>query len=288
MCGAAVEGQALDPAVCRLQDRAARRLVDAARFHADKAVLDEIEPADPVPAADLVQPRQQRRRGQRLAIHRDRVAVLEGNLDILRRIGRGLGRDGAAVYELLRLDPRVLEDLALGRDVQQVGVDRERRFAAFVFRDRDLVFLGIVEKPGARIEIPFAPRSDDLDVGIERVIAELEANLVVALAGGAVSDGVGADPASYLDLTLGDQRPGDLGAEQIGGFIEGIGAKHRRRRVRRRSTPARPCRAHRAMSFRALWGGGQGKSERMAGISWISWLRRKGERTPIRSGNPTK
>ena len=42
-------------------------------------------------------------------------------------------------------------------------------------------------------EIPFAPRRDHPDVGLERIIAELEADLVVALAGGAVADRVGAD-----------------------------------------------------------------------------------------------
>src|SRR5260370_20352278 len=59
----AVEGQALDPAMRRLQDRAARRLIDAARLHADKPVLDEIEPADPMLAAELVQALQQPSRG---------------------------------------------------------------------------------------------------------------------------------------------------------------------------------------------------------------------------------
>src|SRR5262249_11551885 len=40
----AVERQALDRAMGSLQDRAARRFIDAARLHADKAVLDEVEP----------------------------------------------------------------------------------------------------------------------------------------------------------------------------------------------------------------------------------------------------
>src|SRR5208282_800870 len=84
MRGTAVEGQALDPAMRRLQDGAARGLVDAARLHADKAVLDKIEPADPMLPADLVQPRQERRRSQSLAIDRNRVTPLEGDLDILR------------------------------------------------------------------------------------------------------------------------------------------------------------------------------------------------------------
>jgi hypothetical protein len=45
-----------------LQDRAAGRLIDPARLHADEPVLDKVEPADTVPAADLIQPRQQCRR----------------------------------------------------------------------------------------------------------------------------------------------------------------------------------------------------------------------------------
>ena len=65
------------------------------------------------------------------------------------------------------------------------------------------------------LKVPLAPRRDDLDAGLERVIGELEAHLVVALAGGAVTDGVGADLARDLDLLLGDQRPRDRGAEQI-------------------------------------------------------------------------
>ena len=80
-------------------------------------------------------------------------------------------------------------------------------------------------------EIPFAPRCDDLDVGIERVIAELEADLIVAFAGGAMGDGIGADLAGDLDLPLGDQRPRDRGAEQVGALIERIGAKHREDKV---------------------------------------------------------
>src|SRR6516162_5086318 len=68
MRGTAVEGQALDPAMCGLQDRAARCLVNTARLHANKAVLDEIEPPDAVLTADLVQPGLQRRWGERRGI----------------------------------------------------------------------------------------------------------------------------------------------------------------------------------------------------------------------------
>ena len=72
--------------------------------------------------------------------------------------------------------------------MQEVGVDRERRLAALVLGDRDLVLLGELDEVGAALELPVAPGRDDLDAGFERVGRELEAHLVVALAGGAVGD----------------------------------------------------------------------------------------------------
>ena len=231
MRGAAVEGHALDPAMGGLQDRPARRLVDAPRFHADETVLDEIEPADPVPSADLVQALEQRGGREMFAINRDGVAALEGDFEIFGLIGREFRGDGAAEHELFRLDPRIFEHLALGGDVQQIGVDRKRGLAALVPGDRDLVLFGVFEKPGARGQVPFAPWRDDLDVGIERIIAELETDLVVALAGRAVSDGIGPDLAGDLDLAFGDQRPRNRGAEKIGAFVERVGAKHREHEI---------------------------------------------------------
>ena len=99
--------------------------------------------------------------------------------------------------------------------------------AALVLGHRDLVLLGIFDQRGAAGQIPFAPRRDHLDVGRERIIAELEAHLIVALAGGAVADRVGADLPRDLDLALGDQRPRDRGAEQIQPLVERVGAHHR-------------------------------------------------------------
>jgi hypothetical protein len=99
--------------------------------------------------------------------------------------------------------------------VQQVGVDRERRLAALVLGDRDLVLLGEGDQLLARAQIPFAPGRDDIDVGLQRIGGQLEADLVVALAGGAMRDRVGADLLGDLDQLLGDQRAGDRGAQQI-------------------------------------------------------------------------
>ena len=90
-----------------------------------------------------------------------------------------------------------------------------------------LVLLGELDQLLAALEGPLAPGGDDLDGRLQRVVGELEAHLVVALAGGAVTDGVGAGLPGDLDLLLGDQRPRDRGSEQIGALIEGVGAKHR-------------------------------------------------------------
>src|SRR5665213_998336 len=57
---AAIERDALDAAMRLMQDGAARRLIDAARLHADEAVLDQIDAANAMPPAELVEPRAQR------------------------------------------------------------------------------------------------------------------------------------------------------------------------------------------------------------------------------------
>ena len=174
----------------------------------------------PLSRPSVVQLGEQRGRRQLLAVEADRVALGEADRDVGRRVGRLHRRDGALVDVGRRLDRRVLQHLALGGGVQQVGVDREGRLAALVLGDRDLVLLGELDQLLAALEGPLAPGRDDLDGRLERVVAELEAHLVVALAGGAVADGVGAGLPRDLDLLLGDQRPRDRGAEQVDALVE--------------------------------------------------------------------
>ena len=76
-------------------------------------------------------------------------------------------------------------------------------------------------------QVPFAPWGDDLDVRLQRVIAELETDLIVALAGRAMGDRIGADLLGDLDLPLGDQRARDRGAQQVLALIQRVGAEHR-------------------------------------------------------------
>ena len=112
--------------------------------------------------------------------------------------------------------------------MQQVGVDREWRFAPFVLRDRDLMLFGKVDERLARPQVPLPPRRDHGDVRLESVIGKLETHLVVALAGGAVRHRVGADLLCDLDLLFGDQRPRDRRPEQILALVERVRAEHRK------------------------------------------------------------
>ena len=52
---------------------------------------------------------------------------------------------------------------------------------------------------------------------------DVEADLVVALAGAAVGDGVGAFLVGDLDEELGDQRPGHGRRERVDALVEGAG-----------------------------------------------------------------
>ena len=80
------------------------------------------------------------------------------------------------------------------------------------------------------MQIPrrFAPGCDHFDVRVQGIRREFEPHLVVALAGGAVGDGAGAGLGGDFHQALGDQRPGDAGAEQVFAFVDGVGVEHRK------------------------------------------------------------
>jgi hypothetical protein len=65
--------------------------------------------------------------------------------------------------------------------MQKIGIDRERRFAALVLGDGNLVLLGEFDQLRAARQAPFAPRRDDADIGVQRVIRQLKADLIIAL-----------------------------------------------------------------------------------------------------------
>ena len=75
--------------------------------------------------------------------------------------------------------------------------------------------LGVLDLLFAGLDVPDAPRGDDLHVGGQRLDGQLETHLVVALAGSAVADGRRAFLLGDLHQTLGDDRAGEAGAQQV-------------------------------------------------------------------------
>ena len=158
------------------------------------------------------------------AVHRHGIALLVLDLDVDGHVGRGLRRVRQEVHLRRRLRPRVLEDAALERDVEEIavgGVRPVRRHG-----HGDVVAPRELDQGRPRIEVPLAPRGDHREIGRERRVRELEAHLVIALAGRAVAHRVRPFPPRHVDLRLGDERPRDRRAHQVGALVQRIGAQH--------------------------------------------------------------
>jgi hypothetical protein len=112
--------------------------------------------------------------------------------------------------------------------VSQVGIHGPRLCLGRC--DGDAVLLGIVEQilPAleAVAELGQPPRRNDLDGGLEGVEGQLEADLVVALAGAAVRNEAALFLLGNPDLGACDDRAGQTGAEQVAAFVRCI-ALHR-------------------------------------------------------------
>ena len=142
------------------------------------------------------------------------------------RVGSVLRRHRPAPHLFGGLEPRILQRSALIGDVEQVGVHGEWRAALPLGFDGNAVLSGVGHQllPGA--QVPDAPRGHHRDVGVEGVGPQLEAHLVVALAGGAVGHRVGADLGGDLHQPLGDEGAGDGGAQQVLALVDGVGPEH--------------------------------------------------------------
>ena len=87
----------------------------------------------------------------------------------------------------------------------------------------DAALLGVVEAIFARFQIPLAPWRYYFQLGSERLVGHLEADLIVAFAGASVADGRSAFAQCDFDLMFRDHGPGERGAEQIFIFVHGAG-----------------------------------------------------------------
>ena len=86
-----VEADGFEFAVRLNQQRAARRFIGAARFHANQPILHQIDASDAVLAANPVEGLQQFYRRQTLSVDADRSSLVELNLDVAWLVGSLLG-----------------------------------------------------------------------------------------------------------------------------------------------------------------------------------------------------
>ncbi len=97
--------------------------------------------------------------------------------------------------------------------------------------DGHVVGAGVSQGVLAGADLPLAPRSDDLQRWVERLVGQFEAHLVVALAGAAVGHSIGPLGLGHGHLPLGDERPGDRRAQQVAALVDGPGLHHREQEV---------------------------------------------------------
>ena len=83
--------------------------------------------------------------------------------------------------------------------------------------------LGVLDLLLPGLDVPNTPGGDDLHIRGEGLDGQLEAHLVVALAGAAVADGVGALFLGDVHNALGDDGPGERGAQQVLVLVHGPG-----------------------------------------------------------------
>ena len=88
--------------------------------------------------------------------------------------------------------------------------------------ERNVMRFGVIDFFVTALDVPFTPRSDDLHIRCESLDGKFKPNLVVALAGAAVADGVRALFFGDLDKTLCDNRTCKARAEHIF-FIQSTG-----------------------------------------------------------------
>ena len=216
MCALLVQSDGLQNIDGLVQDRTAGSLVHAAALHAHQTVLDDVQQADAVLAANLVQVLDQLDSAHLLAVNSSGDALLEVEGDVGRGVGSLLGGNAQlqeAGLIVLRLVGRTLEVEALMAQVPQVlilGV-----VGLTVDLQGDVMSLGVVDLLVTALDVPLTPGSNDSHIGAESLQRQLETYLVIALAGAAVADGVCAFLDGDVGQSLCDAGTCEAGTQQV-------------------------------------------------------------------------
>ena len=197
--------------------------VNAAAFHAHVAVFHDIAAADAVASAGEFKRVDNLIGGEAFAVEGHGVALFEINGDFFGGVGGLFHGHAAFMADGIGSEAGIFQFGSFEARMQHVGV---HAVAFGALGNRNAIGLGECVQSRAAHEIPFTPRGDDPDGRIEGLGGKFEADLVVALAGGAVGDGVGTFLVGDLNESLGNERTGDGSAEKVPVFIDGGGTDH--------------------------------------------------------------
>ena len=198
-------------------------LVNAAALHAHVAVFHDIAAADTVASAGELERVDDFIGREAFAVEGHGVALFEINGDFFGGVGGLFHGHTALMADGIGGEPGIFQFGTFEARVQHVCV---HAVALGALGNRNAVGLSEGVQSRTAHEIPFTPRGNDPDGGIKGLGGKFKADLVVALAGGTVSDGVGAFLVGDLYESLGNERTGDGGAEEVAVFIDGCGTDH--------------------------------------------------------------
>ena len=223
MHGQLVQAQGLKNGMGLVEDGAAGRLIHAAALHAHETVLDDIEDADAVGAADLVELENDVLGAHLFAVEGNRDALVKLEFHIGGLVGCIQGRNahfqeaGLLVLRLIACVFQVQTFMGQMPEVLVLGI-----VGLTVDLQRDVMGFGIVDLFISGFDGPFTPGSNDGHVRSEMLDSKFKADLIVALAGAAVADGVSAFLESDLNEPLGNAWTGRAGTQQVF-FVDGAG-----------------------------------------------------------------
>ena len=186
-------------------------------------MAEAVDAADAVRCGDVVE-RFEERDGRKLfAVDGYRDAGFEANLNFGGRVWRFFRRDDPLPHGFVGRVGGIFETAAFVREMPNVAIAAVNVGGGLL--DGNFVRASVGNRVFARENFPFAPGSDDLQFGAERFVGELEADLVVSLAGAAVGDSIGAVLERDFDLPFGDDGARERRAEQILVLVDRASAK---------------------------------------------------------------
>ncbi len=151
-----------------------------------------------------------------------RRACFKADFDFLGFVRGFFRRYGPLPHGFVRRIRGIFEFATFMAEVPDVAVAAVYVFLALF--DLHVVFCGVGDGVFARIDVPFAPGSDDLYVWSDGFVSQFESHLVVAFSCAAVREAVGAELKSEFGLAFAKDGPGHRSPEEISVLIDGAGA----------------------------------------------------------------